>query len=241
MADDLLNSLLGGGNSGGLEDLLNQSGSEQEAGNPADLLSSLTGSGGGDAGNPADLLSGLLGGGGGSDAGNPADLLGGLLGGGGNDAGSLGGFGGGSDAGNPADLMGALAGGGSGGAGGLLGNLLGGGDGGGGLLGGLLGGGGSSSSGTDLSQMPIVGGIVNSLADKFGIPPSAASALVMGAIKLLMKKKSRSEELDISRFGESIATETDDLSEIAQAAGLDEAKASAGMQEALQMLLSASE
>jgi hypothetical protein len=203
MTDDLLNSLLGSGNSGGLEDLLNQGTPEQQQSNPADLLESLLG-GGGSADTP-DPFSG-------GDAGNPADLLGALSGGGG----------------NPADLLGALGGGGSSSGGGLLG----------GLLGSLLGGGGG---GTDLSQIPLVGPIVNSLAEKFGIPPAAASALVMGAISLLTKKKSRTQELDISRFGESIAAEKDHVAEIAQAAGLDEEQATAGMQEALQMLMNATE
>jgi len=147
------------------------------------------------------------------------------------------------------DMMGGLAGllgggGAGGGMAGMLGSLLGGGSSGGSSpMGGLLGGGG----GADLSQMPIVGSIINSLAEKFGIPPAQASALVMAAISMLLSKKDRSGGLDVDRVAELDVNSimegglqhSDILAQAAQEAGLDDEKASAGVQDALQMLLDA--
>jgi len=142
-------------------------------------------------------------------------------------------------------LAGLLGGGGAGGGGGMAG-----------MLGALLGGGSSASSsspmgglmggggGADLSQMPIVGSIINSLADKFGIPPAQASALVMAAISMLMSKKGRSgvdrvEELDLSGLLNEAPQHSDLIAQAAQEAGLDEEQAATGMQDALQMLMNA--
>jgi hypothetical protein len=142
MADDLLNSMLGGSddddNSGGLGGLLGAASSAPGAakGAGADALGGLTG---------------MLGGGGGGDL---TGVLAGLTGGGG-------------------DL--------------------------GGMLGGMLG----SMDANSLSQLPVIGPIISSLAEKFGIAPAQAAALVTGALGMLtgaMKKSgaSRAEEIDIT-------------------------------------------
>ncbi len=144
-----------------------------------------------------------------------------------------------------ADALGGLAGmlgGGGGDLAGILGALTGGGGGGlGGMLGALSGGGGG---GMDLSQMPVVGPIVTSLAEKFGIPPAQASALVASALTMLMSQKkhskdSRLEEIDMGALAEHAPDQSEIITRAAQEAGLDEDQAAAGVQEALQMLTEA--
>ena len=182
MADDLLNSMLGGSDDDDKGNALN------------DLLGQATSAPGAAKGAGADALGGL--------------------------AGMLGGAGGG-------DL------------GGLMGALGGGGDMG-GMLGGLMGG----SAGMDLSQLPVVGPIINSLAEKFGIPPAQAATLVTGALSMLtgaMSKSGRAEEIDITRLAEEAPAQTDAIAKIAEESGLDEERAAAGVQEAMQMLAEATQ
>ena len=168
-----------------------------------------------------------------------SDMLGGL-------AGLLGGGMGGDASDDMAGLLGGGAGGGlagllgGGGMGGMLGALLGGGSGASSPTGGLMSGGG----GADLSQMPIVGPIITSLAEKFGIPPAQASALLMAAISMLSSKKDRSgmgrgETLDISGLLDDAPQHRDLIAQAAQEAGLNETQAATGMQDALQMLVEA--
>ena len=145
-----------------------------------------------------------------------------------------------------ADALGGLAGmlgGGGGDLAGMLGALTGGGGGGlGGMLGGLTGGAG----GMDMSQLPVVGPIISSLAEKFGIPPAQASALVASALTMLMSQMNRSgasrmEEINIGEVAERAPDQSDIIAQAAQEAGLDEEQAAAGVQEALQMLAEAAQ
>jgi hypothetical protein len=185
MADDLLNSMLGGSddddNSGGLGGLLGAASAAPGAakGAGADALGGLTG---------------MLGGGGGGDL---TGMLAGLTGGGG-------------------DL--------------------------GGMLGGMLG----SMDANSLSQLPVIGPIISSLAEKFGIAPAQAAALVTGALGMLtgaMKKSgaSRAEEIDITDLANEVPEQSDAIAKVAQEAGLDEEQAAAGVQEAMQMLAEAAQ
>ena len=149
-----------------------------------------------------------------------------------------------SQAGAGEDALGGLAGmlGGGGDMAGMLGALTGGGSGLGGALGGFLGGGG----GADLTQMPVVGPIIASLAEKFGIPPAQASALVTSALTMLMAQKdrlgaSRLDEIDIGQVAEEAPAQTDIISKAAQESGLDEEQAAVAVQDALQMLAEATQ
>jgi predicted lipid-binding transport protein (Tim44 family) len=181
MADDLLNSMLGGSDD-----------EEDNSSDLGDLLSAASSAPGAAKGAGADALGGL----------------GGMLGGGGG-----------------GDLTG------------MLGALTGGGGGAMGMLGGLMGG----SGGADFSQMPVVGPIISSLAEKFGIPPAQASALVTSALTMLMSQMKRSgasrvEEIDIGAVADEATDQADLIAQAAKESGLDEEQAAAGVQEALQML-----
>ncbi len=186
MADDLLNSMLGGSDDDDKGNALN------------DLLGQAASAPGAAKGAGADALGGL--------------------------AGMLGGAGGGDLAG----MLGALTGGGGSGLGGALGGLMGG------------------SGGMDLSQMPVVGPIVASLAEKFGIPPAQATALVTSALAMLMSQKNRSgadrlDEIDIGAMAKEVPDQSDIIAKAAAEAGLDEKQTAAGVQEALQMLAAATQ
>lgn len=145
-----------------------------------------------------------------------------------------------------ADALGGLAGmlGGAGGGdlGGLMGMLGGGGGGIGGMLGGITGG----SGGADLSQLPVVGPVIHSLADKFGIPPAQASALVVSALTMLMSQMNRSgasrmDEIDIGEAVDDVSNQSDIISKAAEESGLDEEQAAAGVQEAMKLLADATQ
>ena len=180
-----------------------------------------------------DLLNSMLSG---SDDDDNGGGLGDLLGAAGSAPGAAKGAG--------ADALGGLTGmlGGAGGddLSGLMGMLGGGGGGLGGMLGGLTGGAG----GMDMSQLPVVGPIVSSLAEKFGIPPAQASALVTSALTMLMSQMNRSgasrvEEIDIGEVANEAPDQSDIIAKAAQESGLDEEQAAEGVQEALQMLAEA--
>ncbi len=213
MADDLLNSMLNGSND------------DDNEGGLSDLLDAAGSAADAPKGAGADALGGLaslLGGGGGGDLAGMLGALTGGSGGGGGEMDMLSGLMGGSGGGG--DLAGML--GGSGGGGGNLG-----------LLGGLMGG----SGGADFSQMPVIGPIINSLAEKFGIPPAQASALVTGALTMLMSQMNRSgasrvEEINIAAVADEFPERTDIITKAAEESGLDEEQAAAGVQEVLQML-----
>jgi hypothetical protein len=134
-----------------------------------------------------------------------------------------------------------LLGGGDGDLGGMLGALAGGG-GPGGMLGGLMGG----SGGADFSQMPIVGPIISTLAEKFGIPPAQASALVTSALTMLLAQKNRSgasrmDEIDIDGMLDEAPQQSDIIVKAAQETGLDETQVAEGVQDALRMLAEAAQ
>jgi nucleoid DNA-binding protein len=89
--------------------------------------------------------------------------------------------------------------------------------------------------------MPVVGPIISSLAEKFGIPPAQASALVTSALTMLMSQMKRSgasrvEEIDIGAVADEATDQADLIAQAAKESGLDEEQAAAGVQEALQML-----
>ena len=152
-----------------------------------------------------------------------------------------------------ADALGGLAsmlgGGGGGNLGALMGMLGGGGGGGGGIgsiLGGLTGGGGGGGGGADYSQLPVVGPIINSLADKLGIPPAQASALVTSALTMLMSRMNRSgasrmDEIDLNEAVDDVFSHLDIISKAAEESGLDHDQAAAGVQEAMKMLADATQ
>lgn len=213
--DDLLKSLLGGAEGApqgaqdeslgaiGLPDLLQgilggmgalpqaqqpQGQPSQGAGDIGDILGGILGGGAGSAqgssaGGLGDILGGILGGGAGSTQGSSAgglgDILGGILGGGagstqGSSAGSAGGLG---------DILGGILGGGTGSTQGSSGGGLG------DILGGILGGGtsstqGSAGAGGGLSS--ILAPIVQSLAQKMGLPPAIAQIVVGFALGKLL-------------------------------------------------------
>jgi len=182
-----------------------------------------------------DLLNSMLGG---SDDDDNSGGLGGLLGAASSAPGAAKGAG--------ADALGGLTGmlgvGGGGDLTGMLAGLTGGGGDLGGMLGGMLG----SMDANSLSQLPVIGPIISSLAEKFGIAPAQAAALVTGALGMLtgaMKKSgaSRAEEIDITDLANEVPEQSDAIAKVAQEAGLDEEQAAAGVQEAMQMLAEAAQ
>ena len=174
----------------------------------------------------------------GGDADALGSLLGGLMGGDaeqpqGGDIGSL-----------LSGLMGAGGGASSGGMEGMLGALLGGGasqgNDAGSMLGGLMG---NQQSG-NLDQMPIIGPMITSLAEKFGLPPSLAAGLVSTVLGMLMSGKgkggsARSEAIDIESLAGNIFQDKDAIAQVANETGLDENKASEAVQDVLKMLTQA--
>ena len=127
---------------------------------------------------------------------------------------------------------------------GQMASLLGGATGAGGQLGGMLGGLLSSGAGK-VEELPVVGPIVTSVAEKLGIPASQATALVSGALTMLMSKMKSSDassvdELDLDDWDAAFADESDVVAKVAEETGLDEQQVTEGMQEAVKMLANAS-
>ena len=174
----------------------------------------------------------------GGDADALGSLLGGLMGGDaeqpqGGDIGSL-----------LSGLMGAGGGASSGGMEGMLGALLGGGasqgNDAGSMLGGLMG----NQQPGNLDQMPIIGPMITSLAEKFGLPPSLAAGLVSTVLGMLINGKgkggsARSEAFDLESLTGDIFQDKDAIAQVASETGLDENKASEAVQDVLKMLTQA--
>ncbi len=117
---------------------------------------------------------------------------------------------------------------------------------GGGDLSGLLSGALGGADANNLGQLPVIGPIINSLAEKFGIAPSQAAALVTGAISMLTGAMSKSgagraEEIDITRLAEEAPAQTDIIAKIAGDSGLDEEQTAAGVQEVMKLLADATQ
>ena len=173
------------------------------------------------------------------------DLLNSMLGNAGDDEEKQGGLGGllGAAAGAPGaakgageDALGGLAsmlGGGGGDLMGMLGSLTGGGG-----VGDLLGG---MAGGMDISSLPGVGPIISVLAEKFGLSPSQATALVTSALTMLLSRMKRSgaermEEVDLDDWDADFAEDSDIIARTAEETGLDEDQVKEGVQEAVKML-----
>lgn len=139
-----------------------------------------------------------------------------------------------------ADALGGLAsmlgGGGGGDMMGMLSALTGSGGGLGGLLGGM--------DGNNMAQLPIIGPIIDSLAEQFGLSPAQASSLLTAAMGLVtgaMSKKgsSRAQEIDLEGLVADAPSQSEALNKVMQETGLDEEQAAAGMQKAMEMLAEA--
>jgi len=205
------------------DDLLNSmlsNSSDDETNDLNDLLdkaSTDANTKGGDADALGSLLGGLMGGGETqqSQGGDLGSLLGGLMGGGGN-----------ASVGDMEGMLGALLGGGA-----SQGSDAG------GMLGGLMG----SQQPSNLDQMPIIGPMITSLAEKFGLPPSMAAGLVSTVFGMLMSGKGkggsgRTEEIDLESLAGDIFQNKDAIAQVANETGLDENKASEAVQDVLKML-----
>ena len=171
-----------------------------------------------------ELLGGLMGGqspqegaGTGQGAeGEMGEMLGSLLGGGQQQGGDLGG------------MLNAILGGDQQSAGGAdLGSML----------GGLMGGGSQSG---DISQMPIVGPILERLSQELGIPPNIAMALVSAVIGMLGSGQitgGRSMGLDdLANLAEDQSTVQNIAQEVAGETGIDENTVVQAVQHILKML-----
>jgi len=226
MSGDLLGALLNAAGS--------QSGPSQSGGDPlSTLLGGLMGGGGAQQGAQGDVLGSLMGslmGGGGAQGAQGASDLGSLMGGsgaqqdvqGGGVLGSLLGGGAPSAQQGAGDLGSLLGGGGAQGAqgGDVLGSLLG------GLLGGGVAQGGQQmpTAQAGISSHPYLAPIVEGLAQKLGLPPAIAEAVVSFALTQLlgslMNRTSTGRELGVQSFDVSQRTlqvsgdqQTEDISQ----------------------------
>lgn len=205
------------------DDLLNSmlsNSSDDENNDLNDLLDKVstdTNTKGGDADALSSLLGGLMGGGETQQpqGGDLGSLLGGLMGGGGD-----------ASAGGMEGMLGALLGGGAsqgGDAGGMLGGLMG------------------NQQPSNLDQMPIIGPMITSLAEKFGLPPSMAAGLITTVLGMLMSGKGKSssgrtEDIDLGSLVGDLVQDKDAIAQVASETGLDENKASEAVQDVLKML-----
>ncbi len=166
------------------------------------------------------------------------DLLGGLTG----SQQSQGGAG--QAAGGMGAMLESLLGGGEQGGelGNLLGTLLGGQQGGGSDLGDMLGGllGGSGAQSEDVSQLPVIGPIIERLSQELGIPTDTALSIVNGVIKMLGSgKASGGQDLgleDLANLAEDPSTIQKISQGIAGEVGLDDSIVSKAVQSILKLL-----
>ncbi len=157
------------------------------------------------------------------------DLIGGLMGSQGDSGGGMG------------ELLGNLLGGGSQGSGigEMLGALLGGGQQSGSasdlgdVIGGMLGGGGGQQV-QDLSQIPVLGPILESLSKKFGLPPQVAAMLLTGVLQMISGGE---KGFDLSRLMEDPSAAEEIAGEVAGRVGVDDDTATQAVQHILQSLL----
>ncbi len=105
------------------------------------------------------------------------------------------------------------------------------------MLGSLMGG---SSQASDISQMPIIGPILERLSQELGIPPNIAMSLVGAVIGMLTSGKlsgGRSLGIDeLSNLAEDPSTIQNIAQEVAGETGVDEGIASQAVQHILKML-----
>jgi len=166
------------------------------------------------------------------------DLLGGLTGSQQSQGGS------GEASGGMGEMLESLLGGGQQGGdlGNLLGTLLGGQQGGGSDLGDALGGllGGSGAQSEDISQMPIIGPILERLSQELGIPTDTALSIVNGVIGMLGSGKvSGGQGLGLDELA-NLAEDPSTIQKISQGiageVGLDESIVSKAVQSILKLL-----
>ena len=124
---------------------------------------------------------------------------------------------------------------------GMLGALLGGGGAQGSNAGGILSGLMGNQQSNNLDQMPIIGPMITSLAEKFGLPPSMAAGLVSTVLGMLLSGKgkrgsSRAEGIDLESLAGDIFQSKDAIAQVANETGLDEDNVSEAVQDILKML-----